>query len=498
MRLPRYCKYLLVAIIVNIIILIILSFWQQNITDKPVKKIIEVTTIPPAILAPSITFIYQDFDMLNNVISETVQGIAKNFSDINILVLSKTFPYPPIDIPDRHNIKLITLISELNQRLNDSRPEQNIRSNYILFMPDGVSISYQYKRKLQQQLREMASAQSPFVFVIPVEGSKWTCHGLSVDYRHWTIQIGDTLRQSSCSYVTGDHGILLRTQDLYLLADPFLIPTFMSLYIQLSVVNIKPAVLENIFLHRFKKVKSDAQSVWQLKQSYNEKLKQLHSHLGVKRVIHANGKTDWYGCSKETNRCFDTVYDMMPEYLYHWKWTPPCCLKALRETAQYVFMVLESCKVRFWLEGGSLLGAVRYKDIIPWDYDIDIGIYKEDMIKCPVFSKLKEEAWVSEEGFTWEKAIEGEFYRVQYSETNHMHVDIFPFYSKNGVMTKETWFKTHRQDTEFPEHFLRPLTQIEFAGLKAPAPNNVRKFLEYKFGKGVIESPKYPDGKLAV
>ena len=498
MRLPRYCRYLLVAVLVNLIVLLILSFWQQNITDKPVKRKVELTTIPPVIVNPSLTFIYQDFDVLNNVISETVQGVAKNFSDIDILVVSKTLPYPPIDIPERFNLKLVTLTSELNQKLNESRPEQNIRKNYVLFMPDGVSISYKFKKKLQQLLREMSAAESPFVFVIPVGGSKRTCHGLSVDYRTWTIQIGDNLHQTSCSYVTGDHGLLLRTQDLYLLADPFLVPTFISMYIQLSVVNVKPTVLEDIVLHRYKKVKSDAESVWQHKQNFNNRLKQLYSHLGIKRVIHANGKTDWYGCGKETNRCFDTVYNNMPEYIYHGKWTPPCCLKALRETAQYVFQVLESCKVRFWLEGGSLLGAVRYKDVIPWDYDIDIGIYKEDMIKCPVFSKLKEEAFVSEDGFSWEKAIEGEFYRVQYSETNHMHVDIFPFYSKNRIMTKDTWFKTHRQDTEFPEYFLRPLTQVEFAGLKAPAPNNVRKFLEYKFGKGVIESPKFPDGKQAL
>ena len=36
----------------------------------------------------------------------------------------------------------------------------------------------------------------------------------------------------------------------------------------------------------------------------------------------------------------------------------------------------------------------------------------------------------------WEKAREGDFFRVQFSATNHLHVDIFPFYEANGVMTK--------------------------------------------------------------
>ena len=53
--------------------------------------------------------------------------------------------------------------------------------------------------------------------------------------------------------------------------------------------------------------------------------------------------------------------------------TPPCCLDHLRETIQYTVSVLEACGARYWLEGGSLLGAARNGDIIPWDYDVDLG-----------------------------------------------------------------------------------------------------------------------------
>ena len=41
-----------------------------------------------------------------------------------------------------------------------------------------------------------------------------------------------------------------------------------------------------------------------------------------------------------------------------------------------------------------------------------------------------------------------------------MFLDIFPFYEKNGIMTKDTWFKTHRQDTEFPVKYLQPLERM--------------------------------------
>jgi hypothetical protein len=83
--------------------------------------------------------------------------------------------------------------------------------------------------------------------------------------------------------------------------------------------------------------------------------------------------------SLDTERCYASIINDVPDYIYENKWTPPCCLKAIRETALHVFNILEKHSVRYWLEGGSLLGAARHNDIIPWDYDVDLGIYEEDI-----------------------------------------------------------------------------------------------------------------------
>lgn len=158
--------------------------------------------------------------------------------------------------------------------------------------------------------------------------------------------------------------------------------------------------------------------------------------------------------------------------------------------------VLESCNVRYWLEGGSLLGAVRNSSIIPWDYDIDLGIYKEDIKKCEILRLATTNPVKDEEDFLWETATEGQFLRVNYSPTNRLHVDLFPFYSRRGVMTKNTWFDDHPQDREFNETFLKPMEKMLFLDLYVNVPNNPRKFLEFKFGKGVIERPEYPNPDL--
>nr|XP_010945393.1 fukutin-related protein [Camelus bactrianus] len=157
---------------------------------------------------------------------------------------------------------------------------------------------------------------------------------------------------------------------------------------------------------------------------------------------------------------------------------------------EYVALVPDGARAE-----APVLGAARHGDIIPWDYDVDLGIYLEDVGNCEQLRGAEAGSVVDERGFVWEKAVEGDFFRVQYSESNHLHVDLWPFYPRNGVMTKDTWLD-HRQDVEFPEHFLQPLVPLPFAGFVAQAPNNYRRFLELKFGPGVIENPEYPNPAL--
>lgn len=82
--------------------------------------------------------------------------------------------------------------------------------------------------------------------------------------------------------------------------------------------------------------------------------------------------------------------------------------------------VIERNGLRYWLESGSLLGAVRHNGFLPWDDDIDISMTREDYIK--LLDVLKAE-------FGHDKRYE--FYRsncirFQYSGTP-CQIDVFPY-----------------------------------------------------------------------
>ena len=48
---------------------------------------------------------------------------------------------------------------------------------------------------------------------------------------------------------------------------------------------------------------------------------------------------------------------------------------------EYIHNILEKNKIKHWLMYGTLLGCIRNKDIIPYDYDFDFGILIEDYEK---------------------------------------------------------------------------------------------------------------------
>ncbi|KAH8040337.1 hypothetical protein HPB51_010117 [Rhipicephalus microplus] len=445
-----------------------------------------------------VTLVLREFEFYEQDLVETVRSFHTVFPRMPIVLIADDVPYPPVRFPRDEfgpNVTVVSLARYPDRYANATRLENYVKTDLVLFVPDSVRmtqpaiVTTMIKRVFKKPHRLVA---------VRVAGEMRRCLNLEVNLREWTLVYRKAPRTAEfrCDAFGGRHLLMAKSELVLSLAEPMARPFPEALYVQTALRDVKIDIVDSLVAQNGRTLFTTEHNRQKLRLATTSRRSQLYANFGVKKVHQPGGEVTWHGCKRDTSRCFGTVLDETPDYLYKGRWTPPCCLENLRRTARHVFAILERCKTRYWLEGGSLLGAARNHDIIPWDYDVDIGVYSEDVQRCEWLRNSQKGSVIDADGYVWEKAAEGDFIRVQYSSANRVHVDIFPFYSRNGVMTKDTWFKSHPQDREFPEHFLKPLSSILFVGVFASAPNNVTQFLELKFGKGVIEKPQYPNPAL--
>lgn len=110
------------------------------------------------------------------------------------------------------------------------------------------------------------------------------------------------------------------------------------------------------------------------------------------------------------------------------------------EISKEIRRVCEENNIEYWLDSGSLLGAVRHKGFIPWDDDMDIGMKRDQYEKFLKIApkKLRPQFFLQ----TWESDInygfpfakirkKGTVYIENRSKKssayNGFYVDIFPY-----------------------------------------------------------------------
>eukprot|EP00045_Choanoeca_perplexa_P008745 m.82153 g.82153 ORF g.82153 m.82153 type:complete len:530 (+) comp14603_c0_seq1:123-1712(+) len=443
----------------------------------------------------AIAVVIGEFEEWSHQLERTCKTWLQLPSVAKVVLLAERHIYPPLKFLSQSPQIQVVVISQLevaapasNQSLGSALEDVTA----VMVAPDGILLDASAVKHTDAISHMLARLGKTTIGVTPVEATE--CQRAEFNVREWTLTIGAADSDSHCSWVQGPAVIVMTTAtalDLHLnryrlLQHGILLEAAAK---QLEVVRLAFPPIAALAISELFPTPHLQDKHRRLQASRQQ---QLFRTVGVKQVLDNNKSPVLLGCTRNTARCFGTVVHDRPEYLAQGRWTPPCCLEHIRETFRYVIATLEAAKVRYWLEGGTLLGALRNADIIKWDYDADLGLWLDDLELCWQLKQAKLKGAVEDRGFVWEKAREGDFYRVQYSRANRVHVDLFPFYEKDGMMTKDTWMETHQQDMAFPAHYVKHFERIPFVGTMANAPSDARGFAELKFGKGAIEHPRLP------
>ncbi len=170
------------------------------------------------------------------------------------------------------------------------------------------------------------------------------------------------------------------------------------------------------------------------------------------------------------------------------------------ETLFAIDKVFEELGIKYWLEFGTMLGAVRDKGFIAHDDDIDLACFFDDyhdenekIFKKHGFEKSKE--------FLIDK---GKFGREETYRLNGISIDIFYFHKRKDeifchlFVTKlgKGWSETVEEDGNFiVREISYPFTgfkEIDFYGKTFLIPSNVDDHLSASYGKNyMIKDPNY-------
>ncbi len=191
--------------------------------------------------------------------------------------------------------------------------------------------------------------------------------------------------------------------------------------------------------------------------------------------------------------------------IYHHTYTPYKTFRKNRLFRRYAVEALfqadkafKKLGVTYWLDFGTLLGAYRNKDFIPYDLDLDFGMFLNDY--TPKIEKI-----FTEMGFKKKKEFlieDGKYGREESYSFKGVNVDIFFFTSLNK---KYAYYHDFVYITKGDENILVPreitlplerIGEIEFKGRIFPAPFPLEKHLASRYGNNfMIEDRNWKIGK---
>lgn len=171
----------------------------------------------------------------------------------------------------------------------------------------------------------------------------------------------------------------------------------------------------------------------------------------------------------------------------------------LFNSLSYIVNILEKNNIKYWLCYGTLLGAIRNNDIIPYDYDCDLGCFVEDHHKILSLNKYIEKdgykftmpsdnygySWDDKREYIWRVSIKIE-YKGKIMGDIYLYQKFNDSICRRYDIKKDIYFWPK---ATFPTWFIRKLNKSKIRNKTFFIPQKSEVLLEYWYG---------PDWKIPI
>lgn len=192
-------------------------------------------------------------------------------------------------------------------------------------------------------------------------------------------------------------------------------------------------------------------------------------------------RCDMYGnsipCTADWERCQEAKSYAIP--------TPQCCVGHVTQIFADLAEAFRKEKVTWWIDYGSILGAVRNGGQIPHDKDGDAGVLEEEKeTVMRAIDRLEKQGYfvIRKERQSGTFAA-GNSVKVCMSRLNRTNVDLFFWHQNGEVFTRHNWCTVDQyKGRDVPKDKLFPTKPIAYEGMTLPGPADPEWMCEHRYG----------------
>lgn len=194
-----------------------------------------------------------------------------------------------------------------------------------------------------------------------------------------------------------------------------------------------------------------------------------------------------YQATKEPISKGNAVSDIPPEEIVKRSFTDRIQVIKIYQMMKDVHELFAQYGITYWTDGGTTLGTIRHKGLIPWDNDIDIIVMHEDELKLQDLSQEFEDL-----GYYFTQPMAG-LYRISSMENLYKEdymasfpcLEVYIMRREKGsdryVMVSE-WFRELWPKEYYYENELLPLKKYKYGKLEVWGPKDPEAYFVRYYG----------------